>query len=128
MNLQNFTFEHLIFFGDCVFLACKNALFSKSKKNVSIVSGYGELVIGPSARSGYLCRKAARKRGEVCREGAVQYYPDLARGDSKKSIFLLVEIDSVRSQLSPFSVVFHFNFFMACITYTCYSTIKQAKW
>ena len=32
----------------------------------------------------------------------MQDYPDLARGDSNKSIFLLVEIDSVRSQLSSF--------------------------
>ena len=88
------------------FLHATNALFSKSQKTVNIFGGYREFIIGPSARSGYLCtaldRKTTRKRGEVCREGAVQNYPDLRRGDSKKSIFFLVEVGSVMSQLSLF--------------------------
>ena len=61
--------------------------------------------MAPSARSRYLCaapdRKTERRRSEVCKEGAVQRYPNLARGDLKNSISFLVEVDSVKSQLIP---------------------------
>ena len=58
--------------------------------------------MGPSASSGYLCTahywKTERRRSEVCKEGAMQRYPDLARGDLKNSIFFLVEVDSGKPQ------------------------------
>ena len=69
--------------------------------------------MGPSARSGYLCTapdwKTERRRSEVCKEGAVQRYPDLARGDLKNSISFLVEVDSVK--LATPTIL------MACIIY-----------
>ena len=54
--------------------------------------------MAPSARSGYLCIapdwKTERQRSKVCKEGAVQIYPYLTRGDLN-AISFLVEVDSV---------------------------------
>ena len=56
--------------------------------------------MAPSARSRYLYTapdwKTERRRSEVCKEGAVQRNPYLARGDLKNSISFAVEVDSVK--------------------------------
>ena len=51
--------------------------------------------MGPSARSAPDW-KTERRRSEVCKEDAVQRYPDLSRGDLKNFISFSVEIDSVK--------------------------------
>ena len=59
---------------------------------------------------GYLCNapdwKTERQRSEICKEGAVQRYSDLARGDLKNSISFLEEVDLVKSRWSP-NLVLH---------------------
>ena len=56
--------------------------------------------MGPSARSAYPCTtpawKTERRRREVCKEDAVQRYPDFARGGLKNSISFSVEVDSAK--------------------------------
>ena len=69
--------------------------------------GYGGFFMCPSARSEYLCIapdwKTERRRSWVCKEGAVQGYPDLARGELKNSIIIsfFVEVDSMKYQRRP---------------------------
>ena len=63
-------------------------------------SRYRGLFMVPSARSGYLCTapdwKTERRRSEVCKEGAVQRYSDLARGGLKNSVSFSEEVDSAK--------------------------------
>ena len=60
--------------------------------------------MGASARSGYLYTapdwKTERRRSEACGEGVMQRYSDFIRGDLKNSVSFLVEVGSVKSEVT----------------------------